>query len=129
MAKASRLVASAFSRAMPDSMRLTRGLDVLETFLRDLATPHAVQSGRQLGLGLRPPGVGEREAAEGGVERRDIRGGRGERVHPAFDAGNIDVGAELLDILRRQRIGEDAGHATARRPAAAQSPEVLWPTA
>ena len=61
MAKASRLVASAFSRAMPDFDALTCGLDVLETFLRDFATPHAVQSGRQLGLGLRPAGIGKRE--------------------------------------------------------------------
>ena len=30
---------------------------------------------------------------------------------PRSTPDNVDVGAELLDILRRQRIGEDAGHA------------------
>jgi len=64
-----------------------------------------------LRLDLRPRLVREREAAEGGVERCHVRGSLVERIHAAFDPGNVNVGAELLDILRRQRVGKHAGHA------------------
>ena len=111
MPKASRLATSAFSRAIPASIRFRAVSMSAETLLRDLAPPNALQSGRQPGLRLRPFVVSERETVQGGPQRRGVLRGFRERLHAALDAGKRDVRAELLDLLSGQRIGENARHA------------------
>ena len=61
--------------------------------------------------------------AQEGAQRRRIGRRLGEPLHAADDAGQVDVGAELLHPLNGERIREDAGDG-ASASGSVQSPEL-----